>query len=625
MDGDAQDPVGERLARLEAEVQALRVEVTTLRSAGAPAPRAVPPPQAVPPPPVPMATAGAASGAVAPAYAPIQPMPIAPRLFEHSHATTKEPKESLESQIGSKVLSKVAVVLLLIGAALFLKWAFDNRWVGAGGRVVAGLVAGAAIVLWSERFRRQQMAAFSYALKAVGSGVLYLSLWASFQLYHLVPGGLAFAAMVAVTAWNAVMAWSQDAPLLAGYALLGAYLTPVLLSSGGDHEVFLFSYLLVIMMALLALLAAKPWSLLLLGALPVTAGYFIAWYTEHFDASKAGKTAAFALLLWAAFAVIPLAAKDAGSVIVSVLTPLAAGTFGALTVYSVLVDSGRKDWEPWCAVGFAAVYLALTRARGRSVVAAMHLSLGVVFLTVAIPLKASGRGILLGWIVESLALLAISTLKDVDRAGRLVLRGLGCAALLLGAVGSLVEPYVEGEGLRAFFNRGCAMEMGAAAALVVAIFLSRKMRESDAGKLGGQTIAVGSFLLLNLVLVVAMYRELGHFFESEQPTFLAWGQAHALADFCFSAWLMVQGVANLVVGFWRRMALARWIGLLLLSVTAIKLFTYDMRDLGQGYRVISYLVLGALLMAVSFAYQRDWMGLKHLGGLGSESDREAHG
>jgi uncharacterized membrane protein len=312
-------------------------------------------------------------------------------------------------------------------------------------------------------------------------------------------------------------------------------------------------------------------------------------------------------------------------VIVSVLTPLAAGTFGALTVYSVLVDSGRKDWEPWCAVGFAAVYLALTRARGRSVVAAMHLSLGVVFLTVAIPLKASGRGILLGWIVESLALLAISTLKDVDRAGRLVLRGLGCAALLLGAVGSLVEPYVEGEGLRAFFNRGFAMEMGAAAALVVAIFLSRKMRESDAGKLGGQTIAVGSFLLLNLVLVVAMYRELGHFFESEQPTFLAWGQAHALADFCFSAWLMVQGVANLVVGFWRRMALARWIGLLLLSVTAIKLFTYDMRDLGQGYRVISYLVLGALLMAVSFAYQRDWMGLKHLGGLGSESDREAHG
>jgi uncharacterized membrane protein len=618
MDGEAQDPVGDRLARLEAEVQALRAEVTTLRGVAAPPVRVAPPPPAVSAV-APRATVPAAMAPVA--YVQPAPQPIAPRLFAHSPVVAAKDRESLESQIGSKVLSKIAVVLLLIGAALFLKWAFDNRWVGAGGRVVAGLVAGAAIVLWSERFRRQQMAAFSYALKAVGSGVLYLSLWASFQLYHLVPPGVAFAAMVAVTAWNAVMAWSQDAPLLAGYALLGAYLTPVLLGSGGDHEVFLFSYLLVIALGLLALLSAKPWNLLVLAALPVTAGFFTDWCFEHFDASKTGKTLVFALLLWAAFAAIPLVAKDVGSVIVNVLTPLAAGTFGGLAVYGVLEDGGHKNWEPWCAVGFAAVYLALTRVRGRSVISAMHLSLGVVFLTVAIPLKATGRGILLGWIVESLALLAVSTLKDVDRAGRFVLRGLGCAALLLGAVGSLIEPDF-GDDVRAFFNRGFGMEIGAAAALVVAIFLSRRMRESDAEKLGGQTIAVGAFLFLNLVLVVAMYRELGRFFESEQPTFLAWGQGHALADFCFSAWLMLQGVANLIGGFWRRFVLARWIGLVLLAVTMIKLFAYDMRDLGQGYRVISYLVLGALLMAVSFAYQRDWMGLRHLA---TDGDSEAHG
>ena len=44
--------------------------------------------------------------------------------------------------------------------------------------------------------------------------------------------------MIAVTAWNAILALTQDSRLLAGYALLGAYLTPVLLSTGGDHELF---------------------------------------------------------------------------------------------------------------------------------------------------------------------------------------------------------------------------------------------------------------------------------------------------------------------------------------------------------------------------------------------------
>ncbi len=31
---------------------------------------------------------------------------------------------------------------------------------------------------------------------------------------------------------------------------------------------------------------------------------------------------------------------------------------------------------------------------------------------------------------------------------------------------------------------------------------------------------------------------------------------------------------------------------------------------GQGYRVLSFLALGVLLIAVSFAYQRDWLRLR---------------
>jgi hypothetical protein len=41
-----------------------------------------------------------------------------------------------------------------------------------------------------------------------------------------------------------------------------------------------------------------------------------------------------------------------------------------------------------------------------------------------------------------------------------------------------------------------------------------------------------------------------------------------------------------------------------------KTFLYEMRDLSQGYRVVSFLGLGALLMAISFAYQKDWLSLR---------------
>ena len=128
---------------------------------------------------------------------------------------------------------------MLIAAAWFLKLAIDNHWIGPLGRVLIGLVAGAGLIAWSERFRTRGYGAFSYSLKAVGSGVLYLSLWAAFSLYHLVDSTVAFGAMIAVTAFNGFLAWRQDAELLALYAIVGGFSTPLLLSTGENHEVCL--------------------------------------------------------------------------------------------------------------------------------------------------------------------------------------------------------------------------------------------------------------------------------------------------------------------------------------------------------------------------------------------------
>jgi uncharacterized membrane protein len=73
---------------------------------------------------------------------------------------------------------------------------------------------------------------------------------------------------------------------------------------------------------------------------------------------------------------------------------------------------------------------------------------------------------------------------------------------------------------------------------------------------------------------------------------------------------MVYGAILLAIGFWRRSAFIRWQALVLLVFTIGKTFLYDMRNLSQGYRFASFLALGALLMAISFAYQKDWLALR---------------
>ncbi len=567
------------------------------------------------------ASAGAATSAPLPATSqaiseptglPHSNVVVAPLL-----AASAPRAQSLESQLGSRVLSKVAIVLLLIGAAWFLKWAFDNRWIGPTGRVIIGLAAGIGVVLWSERFRRNGTPAFSYALKAVGSGVLYLSLWASFQLYHLVPSPVAFAAMVAVTAWNAFMAWSQDAELLASYALLGAYLTPALLSTGGDHEVFLFNYLLIIAASVVALLRFKPWSRLLIGVIPASAGFFIGWYAEFFQSEKSALTLFFALLFWAVFTAIPFLAREEG-VLANVLAPIASATFGALTVYSVLADSARASQEAWWAVGFAAVYLVLTRVRSRAVVSAIHLSLGIVFLTVAIPLKATGHGITVGWLAEALALLWVASPTTVEPTARKLLRGLAYVSLALGVVGAMVGPAFIGGTPHPFFNRNFFTALGAIAVLLIAIGIELRQPASKESPQSKRAFAAAAVVAIEVLLLTAMYREIANY----RLNHFSYPKIDELAGFSFSAWMMLQGAASLGLGFRLREPLLRWIGLILLSITVLKAFLYDMRELGTGYRVVSYLGLGVVLMGVSYAYQKDWLGMRQ--SIADTEDSGAH-
>src|SRR6267154_4277111 len=165
------------------------------------------------------------------------PPPPPPRVPTHVKPTF--PADSgidLESRIGSHWLNRIGIAALLIGVSYFLKFAFDNNWIGPAGRVSIGILAGIAVVVWSERSRAKGYKAFSCSLKAVGIGTLYLSLWAAFQLYALLPSGVAFLAMVIVTSATVVMAWTQDAEILAAFALAGGFSTPLLLSTGQNHE-----------------------------------------------------------------------------------------------------------------------------------------------------------------------------------------------------------------------------------------------------------------------------------------------------------------------------------------------------------------------------------------------------
>lgn len=75
------------------------------------------------------------------------------------------------------------------------------------------------------------------------------------------------------------------------------------------------------------------------------------------------------------------------------------------------------------------------------------------------------------------------------------------------------------------------------------------------------------------------------------------------------AWAM-EGVPLLVLGFALRERVLRLSGLALLGACVLKVFVYDLNNLETLARIVSFIVLGLLLLAVSFVYTRYYARLK---------------
>jgi uncharacterized membrane protein len=145
---------------------------------------------------------------------------------------------------------------------------------------------------------------------------------------------------------------------------------------------------------------------------------------------------------------------------------------------------------------------------------------------------------------------------------------------------------------------------------------SRAEREGDNPRWALLTPA--AWLAADLLALIAVCFEIATFWATRplaaapgsQVYYSMLADRHMAERFSYSAWFLVAGAALLAAGFRRQSALLRWQGLVLLAVTIFKVFLLDTSTLSRGYRSISFLVLGALLLGVSFAYQRDWLHLR---------------
>lgn len=333
---------------------------------------------------------------------------------------------------------KLGLLVSLLGIAALLRYASAEGWLTLPVAYRYAGIALAALGMLAYGLRQTgERPVFGLSLQGGAIAILLLTVFAAFRVPGLLPAVPAFALVVALVASGAILALRQNAPWLAGLALFGGYIAPLMLSTGIGNHVALFTWYAVIDLAVFVMAWWRPWRALNLLAFVATFGVATAWGVLRYEPALFWSTEPFLIGFFLLFVALPVLYARRGDAPGKVDATLLFGT--PLLAFPLQV--GLLEGERWplafSALAVAAVYLGVASASRRdprlAVLSQGSAALALAFATLAIPLALSASWTSATWALQGAALLWLGQVQERrwPRVLGIALQGLAAGAFIV--------------------------------------------------------------------------------------------------------------------------------------------------------------------------------------------------
>ncbi len=205
-----------------------------------------------------------------------------------------------ERWIGVRGAAVLGGVVLALAAILFLKYSIEHGLIPPVVRVAITVAAGIAALIGSETLRKRGYETLSNSLAGTSVVLFYAAAWAAHALYHLIPAPVTWGFMILVTVVCGLLSWSRRSILVAVLGLVGGFATPLLLSTGENRPIGLFTYILLLDVGLIVLARKRRWPLLAVLSLTGTTLYQLLWVAYRMEPDQLS----IALVVFAVFAIV---------------------------------------------------------------------------------------------------------------------------------------------------------------------------------------------------------------------------------------------------------------------------------------------------------------------------------
>ncbi|HOW54206.1 MAG TPA: DUF2339 domain-containing protein [Syntrophorhabdaceae bacterium] len=520
-----------------------------------------------------------------------------------------------EFKIGQKALLFVGIVTMVFGVAFFLKYSFEQGWVGPAGRVALAYLWGMAFLLAGHVIKQRKFPAFGLSLFGGGIAVLYFATYAAFQIYQLLPQNLSFFVMVLITVLACATAIVYETQALAILGLIGGFMTPVLLSTGQDNYMVLFSYMTLLNLGILAISLKKRWVLLQYIGFAVTWILYSAWYADHYGhgGHKFWAALAFLNVFYLLYSIIPFAyhfmnreKHDLKGFYILIPNSIIAFSYN----YFMIQGRYSAQWVSIITLAYAFLFMIFAyqiyrQGEDQREAFVVMLLKSSFFLILTVPLLFSKHWITVFWTLQAVTLLLGA--KKLSK-GSFFLVSCGLLALALFKFITYDMGHVFRYNLHPsmlYIRRSFGyliMERWLTGTILIAS-LYQFVRVTGNKAMGGlpflndrgRSLAPVFAALFGGLLFIVVTLETSAYFHDYL------GQARFAA---ISVVWTLFSMSIMVLGFSRNNDRMRKVALGLFFVTVLKVFFFDISRISTPYRILSFIVLGLILILVSYLYNK---------------------
>lgn len=330
----------------------------------------------------------------------------------HNQSESKESLKSndsgrIEKLFGGNFFAKIGILTLVLGVSFFVKYSFDQNWIGTIGRVSLGFLFGGLLIILAHRLANTYKI-FSSILIGGGIAIFYVTIGLGYYDYAIFTSLVSFMLSIGVTIFAVVLSYLYGRQELGVYAVVGGFIVPLLASIGENNIPMLYGYIFILNCGILAMSLNKNWKVVGTLSYILTLLFFLPWLC--FTSSKNHTMGLlFASLFYIQFYTLALILYYRSNRV------LKFGVVSLLISNNLAMLCSALITVPYHYRGLAILILAIINAivlivvfrqmdKNRNLI---YLMIGVVIslISIAIPVQLEGYVITIFWSVEAVLLL----------------------------------------------------------------------------------------------------------------------------------------------------------------------------------------------------------------------------